>query len=120
MMDAAVMRGGRIDHRIGVGPPDEAARTAILKDVQRPEGHRHAEAGLEELARLADRFSRSELERAAKQLFEKGGWTSPKAARGAAAKLVDELQPSLTIKPQMMSDFVDDRSEFGNIPRKEE
>jgi hypothetical protein len=118
MMDSAVLRGGRIDHRIGVGPPDEAARATILRSVTRAKAPRHLDSALEELARLAERFSRSELERAASQLVGCGGWSDQRAARVAATKLVEELQPTLTIKPQMMADFEDDRDEFGHIPRR--
>jgi hypothetical protein len=117
-MDPAVLRGGRIDHRIGVGPADRDARRQILfEDFDPKAAPTHAEEGLKALAAAADRFSRNELKRAAKELIERGqrdGWSDPDAARNAATEIAAEMKDSLTITQEAYDQFIKDRQRYSD------
>jgi hypothetical protein len=119
MMDPAVVRGGRIDHRIGVGPPDEQARIDILEDV-RPglaSDIEHLGSALETLGKLSTRFSRNELQRAAKTLANQAlqsPWTSEPEARSAASVVVDSMSESLTITVDQMNTFEEQQKKWSD------
>lgn len=118
-MDPAVLRGGRIDHRLGVGPPDELARKQILLYNPRPKKPLpHEEEALKGLAEHANRFSRSELLRAKKRLLErasKSPWADADAARAAAKAVVEDLNESLTISQKLYSDFLEHREKYSDL-----
>ena len=62
MLDPALLRPGRFDHIIEIGPPDEPARLAILKvhSRQRPMG---GDVDLADWARRTDGFSGADLQK---------------------------------------------------------
>jgi hypothetical protein len=105
-LDPAVKRGGRIDHIIGVGPPDKKAREAFVsqavvklretKDWREPDLFDEA---LVELISATSRFTRPELERALGALISlaQRTWENPKMARLAARSLVKRQRQGLTI-----------------------
>src|SRR5262249_22905939 len=114
-MDAAVLRGGRIDHRIAVGPPDAAARRRILERLEpMGKGVRFGPSALSELARRADRFSRGELLRTGTALLAAGPWHSQTDARQAARKAVRAMAESLTITENLYANFLDDQARFSD------
>lgn len=119
VMDAAVRRPGRIDHRIGVGPPDPDARERILKEGGVPAGVGNAAAAIRGLAKDAHRFSRSELGRAKKELLVEPGWETPGDATLAAERIVERMERSITITERMAADFAKHKQDFGDVPEKE-
>jgi hypothetical protein len=110
-MDSAVKRGGRIDHIIGVGPPDKEARRQIL--IQWLQGKRkthwsqpaYLEETLDELAAESDRFIRSELVRACDLLAGRANWTNAQQAKDAARAVVGQLEPGLTIQASELQKY---------------
>jgi SpoVK/Ycf46/Vps4 family AAA+-type ATPase len=115
-MDAAVLRGGRIDHRIAVGPPDESARRRILESlVPTGERVRFGPTALSELARRALRFSRGELLRTGAALLEAGPWRNQAEARRAARTAVQAMAESLTITEVMYANFLEDQTRFSDV-----
>ena len=118
-IDPAIKRGGRIDHIIGVVPPDRDARAKILQgshaELKRSSGWKEpgyfAEA-LEELASLSDRFTRPELQRAARLLARGVDWGNVSdAAKKSAGSVVEQMKEGLTIE---MSEF----EAFGQLKKK--
>jgi ATP-dependent 26S proteasome regulatory subunit len=117
MMDPAVLRGGRMDHRIGVPPPDRHARGLIIDGIKKLPDVPHREAALKELARSAERFSRSELIRAATKLTQQGEkepWDSADQATDAVERLVQSMSESLTISPDLMEQFEKDKGKWSD------
>ena len=119
-MDSAVKRGGRIDHIIGVGPPDRQARDKIL-NVWLEQQQRKAKwsmeppnlpAALNELAALSERFTRTELIRAAELLFLPNGWSDDQQARRAAKSIIERLEPGLTITDIDLKKYREQRKQF--------
>ncbi len=117
-MDPAVLRGGRIDHRIGVGPADRDARRRILfEDFDEDSPPPFEEDGLKALADDAERFSRGELKRAARSLRERrerDEWPDTDAARDAAKAIVTEMKDSVTISQKIYDDFIDHRQKYSD------
>jgi hypothetical protein len=117
-MDPAVLRGGRIDHRIGVGPADLAARRKIVLEGFRPESAPpFGEAALKGLAEQAKLFSRGELNRARRALLERGameGWVDEDSARAAGTKLAEAMGDSLTITKGAYDQFIEDRKHYSH------
>ncbi len=110
MMDAAVKRPGRIDHRVAVGPLDEFARAKILETFQpQPPRPRHAEAAFEQLVRSTGRFGRSELKRASEKLWERAPWSTAKAAGDDAVIVAESMSSSLTVTPEAFAAYEEDR-----------
>jgi SpoVK/Ycf46/Vps4 family AAA+-type ATPase len=118
-MDAAVRRPGRIDHRIGIGPPDRDARLRILKENPVPADVRYARVAINALAEDAVNFSRKELGRARKELLVKPGWRSPRAARLASGDLTARMGRSITITKAMADEYERHKQDFGDVPQKE-
>ena len=109
-MDNAVTRGGRIDHIIGVGPPDKDLRSRIVRETMdaimatespADRGRQIRPAILDELASLTERFTRVELQRAVKALMGEGDEVDAPTVRA----LVDRMTPSLTITPEEYDSF---------------
>jgi SpoVK/Ycf46/Vps4 family AAA+-type ATPase len=115
MIDPAVLRGGRIDHRIGVGPPDRIAREAIIDSFRHelPDAE-HLEPALKELAFRAERFSRGELKRAALKLVAAGPWETDRHAVRAAERVVEGMQEALTISEDLMSEFIEQKKRMSD------
>jgi len=116
-MDPAIKRGGRIDHFVGVGPPDEPARLKIIQHRLGCSGEdRNMLAGIGELAALTRGFIRGEIERASELLAE-GPCTAPEEARAKAQRIVAEMKPSLTISAEELQKF--DESKKYSYPHLE-
>lgn len=117
-MDPAVLRGGRIDHRIAVGPADRDARFRILlEDFSAGSALSFEEEGLKALADHADNFSRNELKRAARSLRERGRrdeWANADAAHDAARMVVKEMEDSLTIGKGTYDAFIKSREKYSD------
>lgn len=112
-MDPAIKRGGRIDHLVGIGPPDGDARRKIIKQVlsdalTKP----HILDGIDELASHTERFTRVEIERASGLLNRV--YNSPVEAREAARRIADEMKPSLTISTEEFENFNRQKREFSH------
>ena len=115
MMDQAVLRGGRMDHRIGVGPPDEAARQAIIASFrgELPE-KKYIDAALEHLGLSAERFSRGELRRAARKLATSKPWRNRDAAVKSAHTIVHDMEEALMISDKAMIAFVEQQRKLSD------
>ena len=114
-MDPAVLREGRIDHRIGVGPPDATARTRIVSALAAlARSVDYGDVVLSELAKRAERFSRGELLQTGRGLLSVGGWSTEEDARRSAAAAVQKMADSLTISTSLYSQFLDDQARFSD------
>jgi Cdc6-like AAA superfamily ATPase len=112
-MDPAVKRGGRIDHVIGVGPPDLGCRKVIIRQVLDELGKDPAwkkpdflEKALIELARQTGRFTRSEIQRAVRNLARRASWATVNQAKIAACDEAKRLKAGLTISAEEFNHFV--------------
>lgn len=116
-MDPAIKRGGRVDHLIGVGPPDKSARRRIIEQtLQDALKLPHVLEALDELASVSERFTRAEIERAAKMAGK--GFGSGSDARTHARSIVDGMKASLTISVQEFEDFNQMKRKF-SYPHQE-
>jgi hypothetical protein len=123
-VDPAVKRGGRIDHVIGVGPPDKRAREkivgAIARSLRASDAARHTthlKAALDELVNSTERFTRLELERTVGLLFElerKSKWKRARDARQAAAEIIERQREGLTITLEEYNRFIEDRKKYSH------
>jgi hypothetical protein len=118
-MDPAVKRGGRIDHIVGIGPPDQEARLKIvmhwLKQQQSKEGwapRTHLEAALEAFARHSDRFIRNELLRGCDLISAGADWSDASKAETFAKKVVERLEPGLTISDEELKKYRMQRKQY--------
>lgn len=105
-LDPAVRRGGRIDHIIGVGPPQEGARQRIIsKALESLPNNQVTTALIDELALKTDGFIRKEIERACEILSRQMNWTNKVEAKRAARGTAERMKDSLTIGETEYSDF---------------
>jgi SpoVK/Ycf46/Vps4 family AAA+-type ATPase len=114
-LDSAVKRGGRIDHIVGVGPPDTKAREGLITDAvvklrrtRRWREPAYLDEASKELVRRTERFTRPELERALKalaRLASESNWKNAKTARSATAMLARSYRGGLTITPSEYKKF---------------
>jgi hypothetical protein len=116
-MDPAIKRGGRIDHLVGVGPPDRTARLKIIQQcLQDPTRMdiktKYLDEAIDELATKTERFTRGEIDRAA--VLVKKEYTSAAAAREFARKVSTEMSPSLTISVTEFVNFEKQKREFSH------
>lgn len=110
-MDPAIKRGGRIDHLIGIGPPDKIARKGIIE--QTLQGHLdlpHMREAIDELSSQTERFTRVEIERAAKIVPKR--FKSGTEARARVRAIADGMKTSLTISVSEFEDFERTKHEF--------
>lgn len=121
-MDPAVRRGGRVDHTVAVGPPGPAEREMIVKDcldrLVGPESWTSKpfmRDAVEELSRRAERFTRAEIERAARHLAQAAGngLKSSEGARSAAEAIVLQMVPGLTIREGDYKTFLQSKKAYG-------
>lgn len=120
MMDQAVLRGGRMDHRIGVGPPDRRARAAIIAEFrdELPDKE-HLDTALDNLAERTERFSRSELKRAALKLADIcDRWEDEEQAASAVQSVVNTAQEALIITEELMGQFVEQKQKMSDPYRE--
>jgi hypothetical protein len=118
-MDNAVKRGGRVDHVIGVGPPDKELRSRIIRDavdaIQARDGlarrnRRPRPDALEELAALTEGFTRVELRRAVQTLLRR----PDQAGKPAVRALVRKMKEGLTIDTREYNDFERLKQQFSH------
>lgn len=113
-MDAAVKRPGRIDHRVAVGPPDQAARKLILESMQPKSPPPRYAAAVDALARETQNFGRSELKRAHAKLLGTAPWNTNPAASDAAKKVAKSMSSALAITPEAAEQYTKDRNQFSD------
>jgi hypothetical protein len=102
-LDAAVKRRGRVDHIIGIGPPDGASRASIVRAIVGVPAGGQDPPGLQRLVLETERFSRGELVAMVK-IFATGR-TGAESDDQIAAKLIKNFLPSVTITSEMFEDF---------------
>lgn len=95
-MDKAITRGGRVDHVIAVGPPDELARRRILKDMVRTAADVTDEV-IQELAKQTRLFTVPELRHVFGIVSENSQNKSGRNAGSLVRTAVDSMKDSLTI-----------------------
>jgi len=116
-IDPAVLRPGRFDLLIGIGPPDKEARVALWGQALAPMS---IEAGvnLEDLADKSVGFTPGDVDlaaqRAAADVFMRaGGGGSPVVTADDIAIAVARTRPS--VSPDMLDRFVSDVTKFERI-----
>jgi len=116
-IDPAVKRGGRIDHIVGVGPPDLVARRRILETAYSDYlgarmiiGVDFVDAAITHLAAYTERFTRTELQRAVRALLQTAPWRDLKTAESEAKRTADRLRPSIIIGTKEHDEFVATKS----------
>ncbi|HTU78096.1 MAG TPA: ATP-binding protein [Solirubrobacteraceae bacterium] len=120
MMDQAVLRGGRMDHRIGVGPPDEDGRRSIVVDLcAKLVPCEHLDVALEALVLGSERFSRSELQRATRRLAATAPWADADAAIKSARAVVHDMDEALTISRKAMHVYVEQQRRMSDPHRED-
>jgi SpoVK/Ycf46/Vps4 family AAA+-type ATPase len=112
-MDPAIKRGGRIDHLIGIGPPDKSARRKIIEHaisarLKKP----YSREAIDKLASETERFTRVEIERAAKSI--RNEFKSGADARAQAKEIANKMRASLTISVQELDEFNRTKREFSH------
>jgi SpoVK/Ycf46/Vps4 family AAA+-type ATPase len=111
-MDRAVTRPGRIDHIIGVGPPDRTARRRILDQIVSSRLNARLEASyLDRIASETERFSRAELERVVAGVLDRSGATDRETDQ-AIDSVVRESASSLAITEDAMKDFIEAKEAY--------
>ena len=120
-MDPAVKRGGRIDHILAVGPPDEVARKRIIAQLKAQLDHEKNETYpiffdkcLNELELHGERFNRSEMDRAIRFLANSLHATDEQAARAQANNLIKRMNDSLTIGVEEYDIFTKQKEQFSH------
>jgi len=112
-IDSAIKRGGRIDHVLGVGPPDLLARKKIVdftkKQLLSTSNYspkpKFLDEACEKLSQETEGFIRSEILRAVNLLFESAPWKNKEEAIKSARNIVNLFESSLTITKEELSNF---------------
>lgn len=104
-LDPAVKRQGRIDHIIGVGPPDEVARRRLVL-------HELSDLDAQSIARLwtsTERFTRSELSHLLRQFGHRIADDPGDAEHldTVAQELISQFAPSLNISRDTYIEFME-------------
>ncbi len=110
-IDPAVKRGGRIDHLVAVGPPDALARQRLIRAMF-PQMDEMGQAAADELARVTERFVRTELHRAVQRLLQSGPWNSTEEARQAAQAVAKAMRLACVISEQEYAQFIKARADY--------
>lgn len=120
-IDPAIKRGGRIDHIVGIGPPDETARSKITDDTveelisqQKWTLPSYFESAKKRLIVKTERFTRSEIQRAVRLLAQAPGWDSDVAAEAKADIIVENLSESLTIQNKDFKNYVETNKKYSH------
>lgn len=61
-LDSAILRSGRLDKKIYIGPPDETARKEMFRLYIEREGRPHGKLDYDELAKLTEGYVSSDIE----------------------------------------------------------
>jgi hypothetical protein len=123
-LDPAIQRGGRVDHVIGVPPPQAAYRKRIIErqfdSIADGDAKR---AVIQTLVDNTERFTRLEIQRASQIILaKKVDWATANVP--GLIKMVDEMakkmEKSLTITGREYKDFEEAKSKFSHpVTRKE-
>lgn len=121
-IDGAVKRGGRIDHVIGVGPPDLIARRRIVEEaLTRPPSNVGSDSlkgirqvVVEELATSTERFTRNELQLLVRAVVESGRLRTEREARVFVQKAVEVRREGLVISVNEYERFREQRRRFSH------
>ncbi len=120
-IDPAIKRGGRIDHIIGIGPPDKSARSKIandtfedLKSQKEWVQPKYFEFAIKRLILKTERFTRSEIQRAVRILAKATSWESKKGAEANADNILEDLNTSLIIDKKVYEKYVKTNKEFSH------
>jgi diadenosine tetraphosphate (Ap4A) HIT family hydrolase len=117
-IDPAIRRSGRIEHIIGVGPPDEEQRLHTIRQqlaIEDDAADPVALAAARKLAALTDRFVRGELVLAAKALrgsMEETRFRLPSEAEQAAYAIASQTRPGLSLSEQSYAEYRADTQRF--------
>lgn len=105
-MDPAVTRSGRIDHIIGIGPPDPAVRKRLISDfLEAGRGQPAFDAMVDQLTGVTDRFVYKELKEACKRALDARPWASSEVVHEVAESISRDLGNSVTISAADMGEF---------------
>lgn len=105
-LDSAVKRRGRIDHIIGIGPPDEEARRRIVVGFEVDGGPK-----LSDVSRLwqgTERFTRGEMVHLAQEFLsatKSETYSDGPQLDALAARLIEGMQASLNIDRGTFEEF---------------
>jgi transitional endoplasmic reticulum ATPase len=116
-LDAALLRHGRFDYVIPVGPPDAAARRAIWSHYLRAVPHEGLD--LDAVVDRSDVFTPADIEfaarRAAQAVFERSvlGGDERGVDTADVLRAVDETRPTLT--PRIVEEFDQDIDDYARF-----
>jgi SpoVK/Ycf46/Vps4 family AAA+-type ATPase len=108
-LDGAVKRRGRIDHIVGIGPPDEPARRRIVYESLGNDSNDNDAPGVSRLYQMTTRFTRGELTYLVRQLIQQR--TGSATDDALAQRLIEQLSPSLNITDAAYAAYVNEAAE---------
>lgn len=115
-LDSAMKRRGRIDHVIGVPPPQDAYRRRFVQREfsSSPESEGKTVA-IQTLVDDTDRFVRLEIQRACQDILtSKLDWEDLRAVAHTVSEVVTKSRDSLTITPGEYKDFKEDQQKYSH------
>lgn len=114
-LDTAIKRGGRIDHILAVGPPQQKCRERIITEALKTIAGDKAVA-IEGLSVGTDRSVRREILRACEMVKSevKDDWENKAKVKSAVANAVERTRESLMISPTEYEHFKDDQRQFSH------
>jgi ATP-dependent 26S proteasome regulatory subunit len=116
-MDPAVLRGGRIDHRLGVGPPDDESRRRILGETSAKKWPFQQEA-MAKLVAGTQLYTHTELRRLVRTLDDRAGrWKSVDTATAAIEKAQKRMRQTLTITTELADVYEQDLNRYDDYSR---
>jgi hypothetical protein len=112
-IDSAIKRGGRIDHIVGVGPPDEVGRQRIITEeiatLAKGDGWGHpgtlGTSVVNQLASRTERFTRTELARAVRVLAKMSAFKAEGDVRTSVNTVVEQMADGLVISEKEYKRF---------------
>jgi hypothetical protein len=122
-IDPAIKRGGRIDHIIGVGPPDSGARKKIILQIvdslkKKQELNTlppYIDVLIEKATSQTDRYIRSEIQRAIAQVLKACTGKNQAEDIRQMGSFLDGFSNSLTINESEYSTFQKQKKDFSHV-----
>lgn len=113
-LDPAVKRGGRIDHIVAIGPPQQKCRERIITEaLSSIQGDKAIP--IEGLAVGTDQFVRREIIRACDVVkSEVGDWNDTEKVKHAVSTAVGRMRQSLMISQKEYEDFKADQRQYSH------
>ena len=112
-LDSAIKRPGRIDHIIGVPPPQRRYRERIVREQLDKIAGKEKELAIGELVNNTDRFVRREIQRACEiVLASRPDWDDQAKVRHVISEAVGRVGESLTINADEYTRFKVLRKDF--------